>query len=97
MLDGTSYADVRAQIQRRAVVIYGACTEDELTVLCRLVFWVLTATDEALSQVEPGKLSLVYGLFQEELVLLNGVTVRLAEEARSRGLNDEMICPWLEA
>jgi hypothetical protein len=97
MPDETSYADIRAQIQQRAVIVYGTCTEDELTVLCRLVFWVLTATDEALARVESGKLAVVHGLFQAELAALSEVTTRLAEEARSRGLTDEMIGPLLEA
>ena len=97
MPEAMSYADTREQVRRRAVVIYGTCTEDELTVLCRLMFWVLTATDEALARVDQHKLGVVYGLFQTELALLSEVTTRMAEEARGRGLTDEAIGPLLEA
>ena len=93
MPEAMSYADARAQVRERAVVIYGACTEDELTVLCRLMFWVLTATDEALTRVDQHKLGVVYGLFQNELALLSEVTTRMAEEARGRALTDEAIGP----
>jgi hypothetical protein len=97
MPEAMSYADTREQVRRRAVVIYGTCTEDELTVLCRLMFWVLTATDESLSRVDLHKLGVVYGLFQAELTLLREVTSRMAEEARGRDLTDEAIGPLLEA
>ena len=97
MPEAMSYADAREQVQGRAVVIYGACTEDELTVLCRLMFWVLTATDEALTRVDQHKLAVVYGLFQAELALLSEVTTRIAEEARGKGLTNEAIGPLLEA
>jgi hypothetical protein len=97
MPEAMSYADARAQVRGRAVVIYGTCTEDELTVLCRLIFWVLTAPDEALTRVDQHKLGVVYGLFQTELALLSEVTMRMAEEARGGGLTDEAIRPLLEA
>jgi hypothetical protein len=47
--------------------IYGTCTNDDLTVLCRLMFEVLTATDEALVCVDQGKLGVVYGLSRRSL------------------------------
>ncbi|MDQ3828932.1 MAG: hypothetical protein M3361_06420 [Candidatus Tectomicrobia bacterium] len=97
MPDEISFTDVREQIRRRAVAIYGACSDDELTVLCRLVFWVLTATDGALAHVDRSKLGVVYGLFQAELTRLSQVTMYLAEEARGRGQTDDMIGPLLEA
>jgi hypothetical protein len=97
MPDETSYADVREQIRQRALAIYGTCSADELTVLCRLVFWVLTATDETLARTDQSKLGVVYGLFQAELARLNEVTLHLATEARGRGLTDETIGPMLEA
>jgi hypothetical protein len=97
MPEAMSYADAREQVRGRAVVIYGTCTEDELTVLCRLMFWVLTASDEALARVDQHKLGVVYGLFQAELALLSDVTTRLADEARGRGLTDEAIGSLLEA
>jgi hypothetical protein len=68
-----------------------------LTVLCRLVFWVLTATDDVLARVDQSKLSLVYGLFQAELARLSQVTIHLAEAARACGETDDMIGPLLEA
>jgi hypothetical protein len=86
-----SYADAREQVRRRAMIIYDTCTEDELTVLCRLMFWVLTSTDEALTRVDQDKVGMVCGLFQAELALLSEVTTRMAEEARGRGLTDEAI------
>lgn len=97
MPDEISFTDVREQIRRRAVAIYGACSDDELTVLCRLVFWVFTATDGALAHVDRSKLGVVYGLFQAELTRLSQVTMYLAEEARGRGQTDDMIGPLLEA
>jgi hypothetical protein len=97
MPEAVRYAEVREQVRGRAVVIYGTCTEDELTVLCRLMFWVLTATDEALARVDQDKLGVVYGLFHAELALLSEVTTQMAEEARGRGLTDEAIGPLLEA
>jgi hypothetical protein len=97
MPDEMSFTNVRERIRQRAAAIYGACSDDELTVLCRLVFWVLTATDEVLARVDQSKLSLVYGLFQEELARLSEVTMHLAGEARGRGQTDDMIGPLLEA
>jgi hypothetical protein len=97
MPEAMRYAEVREQVWGRAVVIYGTCTEDELTVLCRLMFWVLTATDEALARVDQDKLGVVYGLFHAELACLSEVTTRMAEEARGWGLTDEVIGPLLEA
>ena len=97
MPEAMNFVDARGQVRGRAVAIYGACTEDELTILCRLIFWVLTATDEALSLVDQHKLGVVYGLFLAELALLSEVTTRMAEEARGRGLMDEAIGPLLEA
>jgi hypothetical protein len=96
MPDEMSYANVREQIRRRAVVIYGACSDDELTVLCRLAFWVLTATDDVLARLDQAMLGLVHGLFQAELARLSEVTWHLAAEARERGLADETIGPLLE-
>ena len=78
-------------------MIYGTCSADELMVLCRLVFWVLTATDETLASMDQSKLGVVYGLFQAELACLNEVTLHLAIKARGRGLTDETIGPVLEA
>jgi hypothetical protein len=97
MPDDMSFTAVREQIRQRAVAIYGACSEDELTVLCRLVFWVLTATDDVLAHVDQSKLGVVYGLFQAELTHLSQTTMHLAEEARARGETDDMIGPLLEA
>jgi hypothetical protein len=97
MPEAMSYADVREQVRGRAVVIYGACAEDELAVLCRLLFWVLTASDEALTRVDQHKLGVVYGFFQAELALLSDVTTRIAEETRGKGLTEEAIGPLLEA
>ena len=96
MPDDMSYADIREQIRQRAVVIYGVCSEDELTVLCRLVFWVLTATDDALARVDQAKLGVVYGLFHAELARLSEATTQMAVEARRRGLTNEVIGPLLE-
>jgi hypothetical protein len=96
MPDEISFIDVREQIRRRAVAIYGTCSDDELTILCRLVFWVLTATDDVLAHVDQSKLGVVYGLFQAELARLSQVTMRLAEEARRRGQTDDVIGPLLE-
>jgi hypothetical protein len=76
---------------------HGATGRNELTVLCRLLFWVLTAPDEALTRLDQQKLGVVYGLFHAELALLREVTTRMAEEARGRGLTDEAIGPLLEA
>jgi hypothetical protein len=97
MPEEQSYAQVREQIRQRAVVIYGTCSEDELTVLCRLVFWVLTATDAALAGVDQSRLGVVYGLFQAELARLHEVTLLLAAQARDRGMTDEAIGSALEA
>jgi hypothetical protein len=55
MPDAMSYADAREQVRGRTVVMYGTCTEDERTVLCRLLFWVLTAADETLARVDQDK------------------------------------------
>jgi hypothetical protein len=96
MPEATSDAEAREQVRGRAVVIYGTCTKDELTVLCRLMFSVLTATDEALAEVNQHKLGVVYGLFHAEWALLGEVTTRMAEEARGRGLTDEAIGPLLK-
>jgi hypothetical protein len=92
-----SFAEVREQIRQRAVGIYGDCSEDELTILCRLVFWVLTATDDVLASVDQSKLGVVYGLFQAELARLSEVTMHLADEARGRGLIEDTIGPLIEA
>ena len=97
MPDGIGYTQVREQVRQQAVIIYGSCSEQELTVLCRLIFWVLTATDEALAHVDQAKLGVVHGLFQAELARLNEVTLQLAAEARDRGLTDEALGPTLEA
>jgi hypothetical protein len=97
MPDEMSYTGIREQIRERAVLIYGTCSEDELTVLCRLMFWVLTATDDVLARVDQGKLGIVYGLFQAELARLSEITTHLAGEARRKGLTDEAIGPMLEA
>jgi hypothetical protein len=97
MPEAMRYAAAREQVRGRAIVIYGACTEEELSVLCRLLFWVLTARDEALTRVDPQKLGVVYGLFHAEVALLREVTTRMAEEARGRGLTEEAIGPLLEA
>jgi hypothetical protein len=97
MPDEMSFAEVREQIRQRAIVIYGTCSDDELTVLCRLVFWVLTATDDVLAHVDQSKLAVVSGLFQAELARLSEVTMYLAGEARGMGLTDDTIGPLLEA
>lgn len=97
MADEVSFTAIREQIRRRAVVIYGACSDDELTALCRLVFWVLTATDDVLAHVDQSKLGVVYGLFQAELARLSQVIMHLAEEARGRGETDDVLGPLLEA
>jgi hypothetical protein len=52
MTEAMHDASVWEQVRGRAVVMDGACTEDELTVRCYLVCWVLTATGEALSCVD---------------------------------------------
>ncbi len=55
MPDAMSYADAREQVRGQVVVMYGTRTEGERTVLCRLLFWVLTAADEALARVDQAK------------------------------------------
>lgn len=97
MPDEMSFTDVRERIRQRAVAIYGVCTNDELTILCRLVFWVLTATDDVLARMDQSKLSIVSGLFQAELARLSEVTTHLADEARGMGQTDDVIGPLLEA
>jgi len=39
MSEAMQYAEAREQVRGRAVVVDGACTEDALTVLCRLMFY----------------------------------------------------------
>jgi hypothetical protein len=81
MTEAMHDASVWEQVRGRAVVMDGVCTEDELTVRCYLVCWVLTATGEALPCVDQDQLGVVSGLLSAELALLSAVTTRMAAEA----------------